>query len=271
MSLIQEIKKINKKIIIVKNAIYSSACLATLWYYPTFNELIYNCLLLLFLSVGLEFSYNYVSSKYVHLYKTYIGIFLEYILLSSNFGINYLLCTYYNVILENINYLDNISYLPIYISLNFYRLAHYRTLTYIYGSSIIMLLFLVSYPFIKRYLHQISNFINEISRIPVQNISGIIESIRNGQSIDLTFGTISLISIPPKDFSINEEELERIAPKINSIDGDEVCNVCLENQTPNKQLVRKLSCGHIFHCVCVDQWFMTGHKLCPTCRTIIIN
>ena len=119
MSLIQQIKNINKKIIIVKNATYTCACLATLWYYPTFNELIYNCLVLLFFSVGLEFVYNYVSSRYVNIYKTYIGIFLEYILLSSNFGINYLLCTYYNVILENIDYLDNISYLPIYISLNF--------------------------------------------------------------------------------------------------------------------------------------------------------
>jgi hypothetical protein len=134
-----------------------------------------------------------------------------------------------------------------------------------------MLLFLITYPFIKRYLHQISNFINEISRIPVENITGIIEQIRNGQSLELNFGNIKLISIPPKNLSINEDELERIAPKINSIDGDELCNVCLENQTPYKQLVRKLSCGHIFHCVCVDQWFMTGHKLCPTCRAIIIN
>ena len=271
MSLIQEIKKINKKIIIVKNATYTCACLSTLWYFHTFNDIIYNCILLLFLSVGIEFVYNYSSNRYVNLYKTYTGIFLEYILLSTNFGINYLLCTYYNVILENINYIDNISYLPIYISLNFYRLAYYRMLIYIYGSSIIMLLFLISYPFIKRYLHQISNFINEISRIPVENITGIIEQIRNGQSLELNFGNIRLISIPPKNLSINEEELEKIAPKTTNLAVDELCSVCLENQTPDKELVRKLSCGHIFHCVCVDQWFITGHKLCPTCRSIIIN
>jgi hypothetical protein len=271
MSLIQEIKKLNKKIIIVKNATYMSACLITLLYYPSFNDLIYNCLLVLFVSIGVEFLYNYVSNKYVNLYKTYTGICLEYVLLCSNFGINYLLSTYYYVILENIDYLDNISYLPMYISLNFYRLAYYRSLVYIGGSSTIMILFLVMYPFIKRYLSTISNFVAEIGQIPVQHITGVIDKIRNGQSIEFNYGNVRLISIPPKLLSINEEELERIAPKINSIVGDELCGVCLDNQTPDKQLVRKLSCGHIFHCVCVDQWFMIGHKLCPTCRAIIID
>ena len=52
-------------------------------------------------------------------------------------------------------------------------------------TSIIMLLFLFSYPFIKRYLHDICNFVNELSRIPVQNITGIIERIRNAQSLEL--------------------------------------------------------------------------------------
>ena len=271
MSIVQLIKNINRKIIVVKNATYICACITIALYYPTFTQLIYNCLLLLLISVIIEFTYNYVSNRYENLYKTYKGIFLEYLLLSSNFGINYLLSTYYNIILENIDYLDNISYFPIYISLNFYRIAYYRSLVYMSGTSIIMLLFLLSYPFIKRYLEQISNFVNEISRIPVANITGIIERIRNGQSLELNFGNIKLISIPPKVFSINEEELERIAPKIHNELNHEICNICQENQTPDKQLVRKLACGHIFHCVCVDQWFITGHKLCPTCRAIVIS
>ena len=272
MIIIQELKKLNNKIIIMKNIIYSLCSLSILYYYPTFNDIINKCLLLLLINICFEYTYNHITNKYTNLYKSYSGIFLEYILLCSNFGINYLIGSYYNIILQNIEYLDSISYLLIYFSLNFFRIAYYKSLVYVYGSSSIMLIFLLVYPFIKKYLHEISNFINEISRIPSQNILGAFESIRNGQSIELSYGSIRVISIPPKNLSINEEELERIAPKLScDTTINELCGICLDNQTTDKQLIRKLSCGHIFHCNCVDQWFIIGHKLCPTCRSVIIN
>lgn len=271
MLIIDQFKKLNHKIIIVKNIIYTLCSLSILFYYPKFNDVINNCLFLLFGSICFEFLYNYITNTYTNLHKSYIGIFIEYVLLCSNFGINYLLGTYYNTILENLEYFDNISNSLMYFSLTFYRIAYYRSLVYVYTTSIIMVLFLLIYPFIKKYIHEISNFINDISRIPRENIMGTLESIRNGQSIELSFGSIKLISIPPKNLSINEEELERIAPKIASSTINELCCICLDNQSDDKQLIRKLSCGHTFHCNCVDQWFIIGHKLCPICRSIIIK
>jgi len=266
------IQELNKKIIIIKNIIYSLCSLSILYYYPTFNDIINRCLLLLLINICFEYTYNHITFKYTNFSKSYLGILFEYILLCSNFGINYLIASYYNIILQNIEYLESISYLLIYFSLNFYRLAYYKSLIYIYSSSIITAIFLLFYPFTKKYLQNISNFIIEISRIPRQNIVGTLESIRNGQSIELTFGSIRLISIPPKNLSINEEELEKVAPKLScNTTINELCGICLDNQTTDKQLIRKLSCGHIFHCNCVDQWFMIGHKLCPTCRCVIIN
>ena len=54
----------------------------------------------------------------------------------------------------------------------------------------------------------------------------------------------------------------------------ENCSVCLEPIKPesekddsyNKKVLLKLSCGHIFHSICVMKWLTKGDHRCPVCR-----
>ena len=51
--------------------------------------------------------------------------------------------------------------------------------------------------------------------------------------------------------------------KLTAKDKDEtVCNICLD--TIDDEMVRKISCKHLFHVNCIDTW-LTGNKKCPTC------
>ena len=48
------------------------------------------------------------------------------------------------------------------------------------------------------------------------------------------------------------------------------CGVCLEAFAEGDRL-RRLPCGHAYHCACVDTaWFAT-HNTCPTCRAVVAN
>lgn len=56
--------------------------------------------------------------------------------------------------------------------------------------------------------------------------------------------------------------------KINNelrFSNDEDCSICLGDQT-NKAV--KLTCGHIFHKMCIDPW-LEKNKTCPICRNRI--
>lgn len=44
----------------------------------------------------------------------------------------------------------------------------------------------------------------------------------------------------------------------------ETCSICRDNFS-ELSVVRKLSCGHIFHIECIDTWFETNIR-CPLCR-----
>ena len=45
----------------------------------------------------------------------------------------------------------------------------------------------------------------------------------------------------------------------------ESCSICLEPFKEQVDIVRILSCRHIFHTACIDSW-LTAHSLCPLCR-----
>ncbi|KAF6091390.1 ring finger protein 128 [Phyllostomus discolor] len=51
-------------------------------------------------------------------------------------------------------------------------------------------------------------------------------------------------------------------------DGDS-CAVCIELYKPN-DLVRILTCNHIFHKTCVDPWLLE-HRTCPMCKCDILK
>lgn len=47
------------------------------------------------------------------------------------------------------------------------------------------------------------------------------------------------------------------------------CSVCLTNFRP-KAVINHLSCGHVFHQVCVEKWLKYRKVTCPNCRTNMI-
>lgn len=49
--------------------------------------------------------------------------------------------------------------------------------------------------------------------------------------------------------------------------GAEKCTICLCDFEEQED-VRRLPCMHLFHILCVDQWFPTN-KRCPICRVDI--
>lgn len=46
------------------------------------------------------------------------------------------------------------------------------------------------------------------------------------------------------------------------------CAVCLEDMGENS---RTVSCGHMFHQKCIDEWMKTLNKTCPLCREKIFS
>jgi hypothetical protein len=60
----------------------------------------------------------------------------------------------------------------------------------------------------------------------------------------------------------NNENNNDNANNKNDIENNkEECTICLE-EFKNKQILRKLKCGHMFHIKCIDKWLKI-HKNCP--------
>ncbi|PRT52474.1 Receptor y region, transmembrane domain- and RING domain-containing protein 2 [Wickerhamiella sorbophila] len=49
------------------------------------------------------------------------------------------------------------------------------------------------------------------------------------------------------------------------IEPDKTCSVCLADFDASDK-VRQLSCQHIFHQHCIDEWFTKYHSYCPLCQ-----
>jgi hypothetical protein len=47
------------------------------------------------------------------------------------------------------------------------------------------------------------------------------------------------------------------------------CSICLQYIEKNK-ICKKLSCGHLFHCECIDKW-LSDNITCPYCRYKFIS
>ena len=45
---------------------------------------------------------------------------------------------------------------------------------------------------------------------------------------------------------------------------DEKCTVCQYDFAEN-EIIRKLTCGHLYHFACVDEWLIKDKK-CPVCK-----
>lgn len=60
----------------------------------------------------------------------------------------------------------------------------------------------------------------------------------------------------------DEVEIQHLPEDIGS--GD-TCAICID-QLEEDDEVRGLSCGHAFHCACVDVWLTTRRAICPLCK-----
>jgi len=59
-------------------------------------------------------------------------------------------------------------------------------------------------------------------------------------------------------------------PTLQDIDlEDQICVICLE-PIENRDPIRALICGHIYHCKCFDHWFEGFHDFCPLCRHLAL-
>lgn len=53
----------------------------------------------------------------------------------------------------------------------------------------------------------------------------------------------------------------RVSPRTTS----NTCSICL-NTFRRSKFVFKLSCQHLFHSGCIEQWSVIGARTCPVCR-----
>ncbi|KYK56390.1 hypothetical protein DCS_03390 [Drechmeria coniospora] len=43
------------------------------------------------------------------------------------------------------------------------------------------------------------------------------------------------------------------------------CAICIE-LVEDREMVRRLGCGHVFHSSCIMRWFLKQHDICPLCK-----
>ncbi|KAH6872081.1 hypothetical protein B0T10DRAFT_381472, partial [Thelonectria olida] len=44
-----------------------------------------------------------------------------------------------------------------------------------------------------------------------------------------------------------------------------LCVICLQT-LQERDIVRHLPCGHMFHSDCITKWFLNQHDTCPLCK-----
>ncbi|ORX40579.1 hypothetical protein BD324DRAFT_647504 [Kockovaella imperatae] len=86
----------------------------------------------------------------------------------------------------------------------------------------------------------------------------------------------SPVKASPGGRSKSPFDLDRLAQKPLYLPEDKsTCAICQENYEPPKEartimlqgdVLRQLSCKHVFHCKCIDQWLLGGSGNCPFCN-----
>lgn len=97
------------------------------------------------------------------------------------------------------------------------------------------------------------------------------ESLSKNENWDVVYEGLSLRTFSaPKKFPSREELESKFPLRCASISPSESkyldsCNICLESIN-NKKLHRELTCNHVFHPECVDEWLLKCNSTCPTCK-----
>ncbi len=66
---------------------------------------------------------------------------------------------------------------------------------------------------------------------------------------------------------LKDEEYDRLPKYIKNINyhDDNVCNICLEDYK-NMEIIVKLTCNHLYHDLCINNWLANESYKCPVCR-----
>lgn len=94
------------------------------------------------------------------------------------------------------------------------------------------------------------------------------ERIIRGDIFEVYIHNLRLLCYPKQNI-ITEETLEKLHPKNKRFNCSQTCGICLEEIKENSLYRLLNTCGHIFHCECIDKWFFSGHYACPMCRVKI--
>ncbi|KAH7190766.1 hypothetical protein DER44DRAFT_795493 [Fusarium oxysporum] len=71
---------------------------------------------------------------------------------------------------------------------------------------------------------------------------------------------------PPRTYKqvITEIEIAGSGGHSSCPRGNIICVICLEAMA-DSDIVRRLSCGHVFHSDCITHWYLRQHYTCPLC------
>ncbi|KAM0933231.1 putative transcription factor C2H2 family [Dioscorea sansibarensis] len=98
-------------------------------------------------------------------------------------------------------------------------------------------------------------------------ISSIVRSLRlfsspSSSAVSASHGLASLIALA--------ETLNSSRPFSYDDASGEDCLVCLCGLVVGDR-VRRLGCGHVFHCDCLDGWLDEMNLSCPLCRSSLVS
>ncbi|XP_022728410.1 probable E3 ubiquitin-protein ligase XERICO [Durio zibethinus] len=120
--------------------------------------------------------------------------------------------------------------------------------------------------------------------LSISIIKGIIRSILHIVGIHLSSSSSSdSVENPPEslDFRLSTSDtyIEEFRSRTPAVRFDAVCSccnrpehdcsVCLTQFEPESE-INCLSCGHLFHKVCLEKWLNYWNVTCPLCRTPLL-
>ena len=254
-------------------------------FYPNSNPLLVGYLI----TLALEKTSNLVFNRLYLILKKNDWLYLacHYLHNLSDFTIIYYQIAILNKIDENL-VASYISFIPIVLKAHYrLRLLVVQTKVVIYIGLTISLgmIFPIIYFFFRRFVNTLYQALSGLSVYYLQQLLNSFRSaMANGAEFSILYNNAEIITIPRREqeiVKITEEELEKIAPTQIPGKTQEVftnhfvtdqCSICHDEYNESRQLFRVLpKCGHSFHCHCIDNWFFSGHSVCPMCRTELVS
>ena len=107
----------------------------------------------------------------------------------------------------------------------------------------------------------LATIFNMQSNESILHILNLINNITNIQEEKQVASEFQIKELKTKSFN----ELEKELLDKNS----DFCSICQETYDNDNNQVKILSCGHFFHCTCIEPWLLNCSNLCPICRNKI--